>query len=162
VGDAGLRFGRSGLLVRLLAVRLGRRLAALGLLVSLGGLGRVGLGLAAFGLAAFGLGLLLGLGGLGPRRGLGLGGAGRFGSRSAGLELVAALEALDPTRGIHELLTTRVEGVALGADFNRERAPRRGSLVNGTASAGDGRKFVVGVDASFGHGAVFLRNTRGR
>ena len=69
---------------------------------------------------------------------------------AAGL-LEPALEALDPTAGIHQLLLARVERVAVRADLDvkfRLRGTRH-ELV--AAGAGDVREDVLGMDVSL-HG----------
>ena len=67
-------------------------------------------------------GLLMGdaLRGGGPRdeTGLGLGGFGGFGGFCLGVVAVTTLEFFDAPGGVNQLLFARVEGVALGADFD--------------------------------------------
>src|SRR6476469_10957989 len=71
---------------------------------------------------------------------------------TAGL-LETALEALDPTAGIHELLLARVERVAVGADLDVELRLRRAGRELVAARAGDVREDVLRMDLSL-HGAA--------
>src|SRR5262249_22715403 len=68
-----------------------------------------------------------------------------------GLPVVLALEALDATRGVHELLLTREERMALRAYLDSDLGPRRAGVDNLTAIAGDRRINVLGMNASL-HG----------
>src|SRR5262245_65124072 len=63
----------------------------------------------------------------------------------AGL-LEAALEALHPTAGVHELLLPGVERVALGADLHVELFLRRARPELVPAGAGHVREDVLGMD----------------
>ena len=65
--------------------------------------------------------------------------------RGAGL-LEPALEALDPTAGVHELLLARVERVAVGADLDVELGLRRAGRELVAARARDVREDVLGMD----------------
>ena len=64
---------------------------------------------------------------------------------AAGL-LEAALEALDPAARVHELLLTRVEGVALRADLDVQLGRGRTRRERVAARAVNGREDVLGMD----------------
>src|SRR3954468_23596126 len=66
-------------------------------------------------------------------------------ARAAGL-LEAALEALDASTGIHQLLLARVERVAVRADLQVELGLGRARLEGVPAGAGHLREHVVRVD----------------
>src|SRR5262245_14835902 len=56
---------------------------------------------------------------------------------------VLFLEALDSTRGVHELVLTGVERVALGAHFDADVGPGGTGVNHLAARAGDGRVHIV-------------------
>src|SRR5205085_2467261 len=60
--------------------------------------------------------------------------------------LEPALEALDPSAGVHELLLARVEGVALGADLDVQLRLGRADLERVPAGARHRRQHVIGMD----------------
>src|SRR5438477_2396058 len=60
--------------------------------------------------------------------------------------LESALEALDPSAGVHELLLARVEGVALGADLDVQLRLGRVDLERVPAGARHRREHVIGMD----------------
>src|SRR5207248_8894587 len=60
--------------------------------------------------------------------------------------LESALEALDPSAGVHELLLARVEGVALGADLDVQLRLGRADLERVPAGARHRRQHVIGMD----------------
>src|SRR5579864_1753094 len=60
--------------------------------------------------------------------------------------LEPALEALDPSAGVHELLLARVEGVALGADLDVQLRLGRMDLERVPAGTGHRREHVIGMD----------------
>src|SRR4051794_36905194 len=60
--------------------------------------------------------------------------------------LEAALEALHPAAGVHELLLARVERVAVRADLDVELGLRRPRLEGVPARASHGREDVLGMD----------------
>src|SRR6266566_852704 len=74
----------------------------------------------------------------GQGRGLGAAGA-------AGL-LEPALEALDASARVDQLLLARVERVAVGADLDVQLGLRGAGLERVPAGTGDGREDVVGMD----------------
>src|SRR5581483_2449307 len=63
--------------------------------------------------------------------------------------LEPALEALDPSTGVHELLLARVEGMALGADLDVELGLGRADLERVPAGARHRREHVIGMDTGF-------------
>src|SRR3954470_24185151 len=63
--------------------------------------------------------------------------------------LEAALEALHPAAGVHQLLLARVERVAVRADLDVEVGLRRTRDELVAARAANGRDDVLGMDASF-------------
>src|SRR5512145_3112453 len=77
--------------------------------------------------------------------------------RSA-LYVVPSLEALHATRGIHEVLLARVEGVALGADFHLDVPGGRLGLYHVPAGAGDGRQLVQGMRIGLHIGILLLKS----
>src|SRR5579864_7893447 len=60
--------------------------------------------------------------------------------------LEPALEALDPSAGVHELLLARIEGVALGADLDVQLRLGRVDLERVPAGTGHRREHVIGMD----------------
>src|SRR3954452_24317969 len=58
----------------------------------------------------------------------------------------AALEAVDPSAGVHELLAARVEGMAVRADLDVDLALRRAGRELVPAGAADVRLDVLGMD----------------
>src|SRR5499426_671379 len=56
---------------------------------------------------------------------------------------VLFLEPLDSTRGVHELVLTGVERVALGAHFDADVGPGGTGMNHLAARAGDGRVHIV-------------------
>src|SRR5690348_6950327 len=60
--------------------------------------------------------------------------------------LEPALEALDPSTGVHELLLARVEGVALGADLDVQLRLGRVDLKRVPAGARHRGEHVIGMD----------------
>src|SRR5437588_12275951 len=60
--------------------------------------------------------------------------------------LEPALEALDPSTGVHELLLARIEGVALGADLDVQLRLGRMDLERVPARARHRREHVIGMD----------------
>src|SRR5215213_8986275 len=68
--------------------------------------------------------------------------------RAAGL-LEAALEALDPAAGVHQLLLARVERVAVRADLDVQLGLRRARRELVAAGAANVRDDVLGMDAGF-------------
>src|SRR5919201_36281 len=68
--------------------------------------------------------------------------------RPAGL-LEAALEALHPAAGVHQLLLPRVERVAVGADLDMELGLGRARVELVAAGAANVCDDVLGMDAGF-------------
>ena len=62
--------------------------------------------------------------------------------------LEPALEALDATAGVDELLLARVEGMARRADLDMELGLRRPGDELVAARAANGRKDVIGMNVS--------------
>src|SRR5437588_11961909 len=60
--------------------------------------------------------------------------------------LEPALEALDPSTGVHELLLARIEGVALGADLDVQLRLGRVDLERVPTGARHRRQHVIGMD----------------
>src|SRR5581483_2226064 len=60
--------------------------------------------------------------------------------------LEPALEALDPSTGVHELLLARIEGVALGADLDVQLGLGRMDLERVPAGARHRGEHVIGMD----------------
>lgn len=65
------------------------------------------------------------------------------------LDTVLLVELVNASAGIDELLTTGVEWVALGADFNYYVLLGTAGLVDSAACALDGRGLVIGMDSFF-------------
>src|SRR5207245_5527 len=65
--------------------------------------------------------------------------------------LVLALESLDPSRRVHELLLPGVEGMALRAHFHPDLGPGRTGMHHLAARAGDGGIDIFRMNASL-HG----------
>ncbi len=68
------------------------------------------------------------------------------------LETVFFVELIHASAGIHELLLSGIERMALGADFNSDVLLRGSRLYDGAAGAFDGGLLVVGM-YSFLHGS---------
>src|SRR5712671_6625768 len=71
----------------------------------------------------------------------------RRGARLIGLDPVLPAEALDPARGVHELLLPREERMAIRADFDVDDLFHGGARLDHVAAhANDGRVVVAGMD----------------
>ena len=71
---------------------------------------------------------------------------------AAGLAGVLLAEFVDAAAGVDDLLLTRIEGVAVRADFDLQIVAQRRARVEGVpAAAGHRDLFVVGMDSVF-HG----------
>ena len=66
------------------------------------------------------------------------------------------VEAADTAAGVHHLLLTGVEGMALGANLNTDVLLGRTSLDHVTASAADGGQLVVRMDSCLHYVHLFL------
>ena len=66
-------------------------------------------------------------------------------------EPVFAVELVNTSAGIDQLLLPGVERVALGADFNGDVLPGAAGLNDVASGAADRRRLIIGVDAFF-HG----------
>jgi len=69
--------------------------------------------------------------------------------RFGGFDTILAVEALDASRGVYELLFSGKEGVASGTNFHLDALYRRTGLDNIAADASDGRILVLGVNSIF-------------
>src|SRR6185312_14671579 len=69
---------------------------------------------------------------------------------------VLLAELVDAAGGVHDLLLTRVEGVAVRADLDLQIMPQGRARLEGVAAgAADGNLFVLGVGGRFHGGARF-------
>ena len=66
------------------------------------------------------------------------------------------VEAADTAAGVHHLLLTGVEGMALGANLNTDVLLGRTSLDHVTASAADGGQLIVRMDSCLHYVHLFL------
>ena len=62
---------------------------------------------------------------------------------------IFAAEPVHTTGGVDQLLTTREERVAVGANFHTDRLARRARRIRRPAGTNDGDLFVIRMDASF-------------
>src|SRR5437667_2163791 len=79
--------------------------------------------------------------------------------RRRGLAPVLPLEALDTTRGVHELVLPGIEGMALRADLHVDVGPGGAGANHLSASARDGRIHIVRMNAHL-HSSHPLRGSK--
>ncbi len=74
------------------------------------------------------------------------------------------LETLDAARRVDQLLLSREEGVAIGANFNTEHVALdgRASLEGVSASAVDGYRVIIGVDTGLHNSPFVVSGLRGK